>query len=101
MYFLLSQFNFFKWKTQWRPIDEKLFQKVGWTLIENKDFNNNPFVFNYIIPKTEQELKVPLNNNSDNKEETKYEIGIVKIFNFDNNFQRMTVICKNTNEKIF
>lgn len=89
------------------PIDVKMFESVDWILKENTNTgnenannNSNPLVLNYIRPKCEEDIIVPFNDNYNVEEKlkTRYEIAIVKRFDFSSKLQRMTVIGKNLNE---
>ena len=70
------------------PIDVRMFEGVGWTMKENENIGNknnpNPFVLNYIRPKGEEDIVVPFqdNYNVDEKLKSRYEIAIVKRFDF-------------------
>ena len=88
------------------PIDVRMFESTGWIMKENTNTGNenncNPLVLNYIRPKCEEDIVVPFQN--DNVEEnlkTRYEIAIVKRFDFSSKLQRMTIIGKNLNENYF
>ena len=89
------------------PIDVKMFESTDWIMKENSntgDENNcNPLVLNYIRPKCEEDIVVPFqdNNNVEERLKTRYEIGIVKRFDFSSKLQRMTIIGKNLNENYF
>ena len=92
------------------PIDVKMFESVDWILKENTNTgnenannNSNPLVLNYIRPKCEEDIIVPFNDNYNVEEKlkTRYEIAIVKRFDFSSKLQRMTVIGKNLNENFF
>ena len=84
-----------------------MFESVDWIMKENENNGNepnlNPFVLNYIRPKNEEDIIVPFqdNYNLDKKLESRYEIAIVKRFDFSSKLQRMTVIGKNLNENFF
>ena len=94
------------------PIDVSMFESLGWIMKENiyvekenLNSNYNPLILNYIRPKCEEDLSIPFNfeDNSNLKEKYKsrYELAIVKRFDFDSTLQRMTVIVKNLNENFF
>ena len=89
------------------PIDVKMFESVGWIMKENinsgNENNYNPLVLDYIRPKCEEDLEVPFQDNYlvEEKLKTRYEIAIVKRFDFSSKLQRMTIIGKNLNEKFF
>ena len=89
------------------PIDVRMFESTGWIMKENNNAGNenncNPLVLNYIRPKCEEDIVVPFqeNNNIDERLKTRYEIGIVKRFDFSSKLQRMTIIGKNLNENHF
>ena len=89
------------------PIDVRMFESVGWIMKENtntgNDNNSNPLILNYIRPKCEEDIVVPFedNYNIEEKLKTRYEIAIVKRFDFSSKLQRMTVIGKNLNENYF
>ena len=65
--------------------------------------NLDPLVLNYILPNSEDEFEIKLQNNEGIKEilKGKYGIGIVKRFDFSSKLQRMTTISKNINEDFF
>ena len=68
------------------------------------DANNcNPLVLDYIRPKCEEDITIPFqdNNNVEERLKTRYEIAIVKRFDFSSKLQRMTIIGKNLNENYF
>ena len=89
------------------PIDVRMFESVGWIMKENDNTgnnnNSNPLVINYIRPKCEEDVVVPFqdNYNVEEKLKSRYEIAIVKRFDFSSKLQRMTVIGKNLNENFF
>ena len=89
------------------PIDVKMFESTGWIMKENIDTGNetnvNPLVLDYIRPNCEPDLVVPFQDNYVVEENLKsrYEIAIVKRFDFSSKLQRMTVIGKNLNENFF
>ena len=92
------------------PIDVKMFEALDWIMKENDaavgEQNLDPLVLNYIRPKTEEDISISLQNikgNESIKEKIKerYEIGIVKRFDFSSKLQRMTTITKNINEDYF
>ena len=90
------------------PIDVKMFESLDWILKENDSLNGaqnaDPLVLNYIRPKSEEDIEIRFQNNNENiKEKIKerYELGIVKRFDFSSKLQRMTTISKNINEDYF
>ena len=89
------------------PIDVKMFESTGWVMKENSntgtEVNANPLVLNYIRPKNEEDIVVPYqdNYNVEEKLKNRYEIAVVKRFDFSSKLQRMTVIGKNINENFF
>ena len=89
------------------PIDVKMFESTGWIMKENSntgtEVNANPLVLNYIRPKNEEDIVVPYqdNYNVEEKLKNRYEIAVVKRFDFSSKLQRMTVIGKNINENFF
>jgi len=89
------------------PIDVKMFESTGWIMKENTntgdEFNANPLVLDYIRPKNEEDITVPYQDNYNEEEKLKnrYEIAIVKRFDFTSELQRMSVIGKNINENFF
>ena len=89
------------------PIDVRMFESTEWIMKENSnsgnEINANPLVLNYIRPKCEEDIEVPFqdNNNVEEKLKSRYEIGIVKRFDFSSKLQRMTIIGKNLNENHF
>jgi len=92
------------------PIDVKMFEALDWIMKENDSSNGeqnvDPLVLNYIRPKSEEDIEIRLQNNNENdniKEKIKerYELGIVKRFDFSSKLQRMTTISKNINEDYF
>ena len=91
------------------PIDVKMFEALDWIMKENDSSNGeqnaDPLVLNYIRPKSEEDIEIKLqNNNNDNirnKIKDRYELGIVKRFDFSSKLQRMTTISKNINEDYF
>ena len=89
------------------PIDVRIFESTEWVMKENSNTgsenNCNPLVLNYIRPKCEEDIVVPFldNNNVEERLKTRYEIAIVKRFDFSSKLQRMTIIGKNLNENFF
>ena len=89
------------------PIDVRMFESTGWIMKENSntgnEINANPLVLNYIRPKNEEDIVVPYqdNYNVEEKLKNRYEIAVVKKFDFSSKLQRMTVIGKNINENFF
>ena len=90
------------------PIDVKMFESLDWILKENDSSNGtqnaDPLVLNYIRPKTEEDIEIRFQNNNENikdKIKERYELGIVKRFDFSSKLQRMTTISKNINENYF
>ena len=89
------------------PIDVKMFESTEWIMKENTNEGNetniNPLVLNYVRPKCEEDITVPFldNNNVEESLKKRYEIAIVKRFDFSSKLQRMTIIGKNLNENIF
>ena len=89
------------------PIDVKMFESTGWIKKENIDIgdgkNINPLVLDFIRPKCEEDLVVPFQDNYIVEENlrNRYEIAIVKRFDFSSKLQRMTTIGKNLNENFF
>ena len=89
------------------PIDVRMFESTEWVMKENSNTgsenNCNPLVLNYIRPKCEEDIVVPFldNNNVEERLKTRYEIAIVKRFDFSSKLQRMTIIGKNLNENFF
>ena len=69
------------------------------------EYQYDPLVLAYIRPKAEKDMKVKIQNENDEeileKHKTRYEIGVVRRFDFVSKLQRMTVICKNINENYF
>ena len=86
------------------PIDVKMFESCGWILTEN---DNDDLISTYVRPKQEKDLQTKLEelDEDDDDEEliisSHYEIGLVKCFDFSSQLQRMSVVCKNSNEKYF
>ena len=84
-----------------------MFESVEWIMKENmntgNDSNLNPLVLDFIRPKCEEDLNIPFNNNNfnDSNLKSRYEIAIVKRFDFSSKLQRMTIIGKNLNENFF
>ena len=89
------------------PIDVGMFEKVDWIMKENENNNFDPLVLNYLRPKTESDMQTRIQNNEKNIKnilpqlKDRYEIGIVKRFDFSSKLQRMTTIGKNLNEDFF
>ena len=89
------------------PIDVRMFESTGWIMKENTNVGNennaNPLVLDYIRPKCEEDIVVPYrdNYNVEEKLKSRYEIAIVKRFDFSSKLQRMTTIGKNLNENFF
>ena len=107
MFSLLSLFVYAKGKLIGDPIDIKMFESTGWIMKENIDIENDnnvsPLVLDYIRPNCEPDLFIPFQYNyivEDNLR-SRYEIAIVKKFDFSSKLQRMTVIGKNLNENFF
>ena len=86
------------------PIDVRMFESVGWIMKENSNVggenNVNPLILDYIRPQSEEDIIVAFNddNNVPQNLKSRYEIGIVKRFDFSSKLQRMTIIGKNLNE---
>ena len=61
----------------------------------------------YIRPKEEKDINIKIQNEKEDinsileKNKGRYEIGVVRRFDFVSKLQRMTVICKNINENYF
>ena len=72
---------------------------------ENNKNKYDSLVLAYIRPKNGKEINIKIQNESEdeilNKNKDRYEIGIVRRFDFVSKLQRMTVICKNINENYF
>ena len=89
------------------PIDVKMFESTEWIMKENTNTGNevnlNPLVLDYIRPKCEEDITVPFSddNNIEERLKKRYEIAIVKRFDFSSKLQRMTIIGKNLNENHF
>ena len=92
------------------PIDVKMFEALDWIMKENDSANGeknaDPLVLNYIRPKSEEDIEVRFQNNEENEKisdkiKERYELGIVKRFDFSSKLQRMTTISKNINENYF
>jgi len=87
-----------------------MFEALDWIMKENDSSNGeqnaDPLVLNYIRPKNEEDIEIRLQNNNKNdnireKIKERYELGIVKRFDFSSKLQRMTTISKNINEDYF
>ena len=73
------------------------------------NYESDPLILAYIRPKTEKDINIKIQDDNLNSKEnlnlekykTRYEIGIVRRFDFVSKLQRMTVICKNMNENYF
>ena len=86
------------------PIDIQMFESTNWTMKENENNILNPNVLSFIRPICEEDVEISFqdnNNNLGNKLKSRYEIAIVKRFDFSSKLQRMTVITKNLNENFF
>ena len=92
------------------PIDVKMFEALDWIMKENDSSNGeqnaDPLVLNYIRPKSEEDIEIRLQNINENEKisdkiKERYELGIVKRFDFSSKLQRMTTISKNINETYF
>ena len=85
------------------PIDVGMFENLDWVMKENENNSFDPLVINYVRPKTENDMKINIQNNKKNflSQNSRYEIGVVKRFDFSSKLQRMTTICKNLNENYF
>ena len=79
---------------------------------ENKINQSNnteydPIILAYIRPKTEKDSNITIQNEKEEenifleKYKNRYEIAVVRRFDFVSKLQRMTVICKNINENYF
>ena len=79
------------------PIDLEMFSSSRFSIEENISNNNNLFL-SIIKPQIDQINS--LNNNIENPN-FKYEIGIIRRFEFVSSLQRMSVIVKNINEDFF
>ena len=81
------------------PIDVRMLENTN---VGNEN-NANPLVLDYIRPKFEEDILVPYvdNYNVEEKLKSRYEIAIVKRFDFSSKLQRMTTIGKNLNENFF
>ena len=102
------QLTYVKEKLLGDPIDVQMFESTGWILKENTNStdNENPansLILNYIRPKCEEDMAISFqdNNNFNEKLKNRYEIAIVKRYDFSSKLQRMTVIGKNINEDFF
>ena len=75
--------------------------------IDNNNKEYDPLILAYIRPKIEKDINVKIQNEKDDeniileKYKGRYEIGVVRRFDFVSKLQRMTVICKNINENYF
>ena len=84
-----------------------MFESVGWIMKENSNVggenNINPLILDYIRPQSEEDITVVFNddNNVPQNLKSRYEIGIVKRFDFSSKLQRMTIIGKNLNENYY
>ena len=89
------------------PIDVRMFESVDWIMKENSNSGNennfNPLILDFIRPKCEEDITVPFDDKNNVPENLKlrYEIGIVKRFDFSSKLQRMTIIGKNLNENYY
>ena len=90
------------------PIDVKMFEALDWIMKENDsssgENNSDPLVLNYIRPKSEEDIAIRIQDNDENLKEKikdRYELGIVKRFDFSSKLQRMSTISKNINEDHF
>ena len=90
------------------PIDVKMFEALDWIMKENDsssgEHNSDPLVLNYIRPKSEEDIAIRIQDNDENLKEKikdRYELGIVKRFDFSSKLQRMSTISKNINEDHF
>ena len=105
------------------PLDLKMFEGINWIMKENEiendniqnninEINTNPnykndseqFILSYIRPKKEKDINSKIQNVDNSniyKYRNRYEIGVVRRFDFVSKLQRMTVICKNINESYF
>jgi len=101
------QLTYVKEKLLGDPIDVQMFESTGWILKENNSTDNdnpaNSLILNYIRPKCEEDMALSFqdNNNFNENLRSRYEIAVVKRFDFSSKLQRMTVICKNINENFF
>ena len=102
------QLTYVKEKLMGDPIDVQMFERTGWILKENNNSYNkndiNSLILNYIRPKCEEDMVTSFqdnNNNFSGKLKNRYEIAIVRRFDFSSKLQRMVVICKNINENFF
>ena len=101
---LLPFLTYVKEKLIGDPIDVRMFESVGWIMKENSNVggenNVNPLILDYIRPQSEEDIIVAFNddNNVPQNLKSRYEIGIVKRFDFSSKLQRMTIIGKNLNE---
>ena len=101
------QLTYIKDKLMGDPIDVQMFESTGWILKENNNSYNesniNSLILNYIRPKCEEDMVISFqdNNNLSGKLKNRYEIAIVRRFDFSSKLQRMVVICKNINENFF
>ena len=89
------------------PIDVRMFESTDWIMKENSSAGNensaDQLVIDYIRPKCEQDSNIAFENYNGLEESLKnrYEIAIVKRFDFSSKLQRMTIIGKNLNENHF
>jgi len=89
------------------PIDVRMFESTDWIMKENSSVGNensaDQLVIDYIRPKCEQDIAVTFENYNGVEASLKnrYEIAIVKRFDFSSKLQRMTIIGKNLNENYF
>ena len=90
--------TFVKGKLLGDPIDVKMFESVNWIRKENNNTENenniNPLILEFIRPQCEEDINLPFNdnNNVDQNYKKRYEIAIVKRFDFSSKLQRMTIL---------
>ena len=99
------------------PVDVKMFESSGWTLIENnseqEEKTSHNMISTYVRPQKEEDLQSKIdkvkekNLGADELDEidkvmdSHYELGIVRRFDFVPKLQRMSVITKNNNENFY
>lgn len=84
------------------PIDLAMFNSSQWSFDESKE--DKPMFLAWFRPKEETDItNLKLNNNDDGLKilKSRYEIGLIRRFDFVSKLQRMSVIVKNMNEDFF
>jgi cation-transporting ATPase 13A2 len=89
------------------PLDIKMFESTNWimdevNIISNSIGSSHDLVLAYVRPSIDKSLLESVSSYDSPKEnKRKYELAIIKRFDFESSLQRMSVIVKNHLDKSF